>query len=140
MGVYLAKQIALGGIRILFIDKKDGELKMCIDYYALNKIKVKYNYPLPRIDDLLDWFNGVKYFSRIDLKSRYYQICIMNENVEKTIMRTMYGSYEFMAMPFGLCNTSSTFTTLMNSISHAKLNKFMIIYIDNILAYSKTIE
>jgi len=70
LGVYLTKQVALWGIGILFIDKKDGELKMCIDYYALNKMKVKYNYPLPCIDDILDWFNGAKYFSQIDPKSR----------------------------------------------------------------------
>jgi hypothetical protein len=115
-------------------------LKMCIDYYALNKIKIKYNNPLPRIDDLLNWFNGAKYFSQIDLKSGYYQICIVNEDVEKTTMRNIYGSYEFMVMPFGLCNTALTFTTFMNSIFHEKLDKFMIIYIDDILVYSMTIE
>jgi len=77
---------------------------MCINYYALNKIMIKINYPLPCIDDLLDRLNGAKYFSLIDFKLGYYQIHIMNEDVEKTTMRTKYGSYEFLVMPFGLCN------------------------------------
>jgi hypothetical protein len=75
------------------MDKKDGKLKMCIDYHALNKIMIKNNYPLPHIDNLLYQFNGAKYFNRIDFKSGYYQICIMDEDVKKMAMRTWYGSY-----------------------------------------------
>ncbi len=137
----MAKQVTLQGNGILVIDKKDGKSRMCIDYYALNKIIIiKYNYLLHRIDVLLDRFNGAKYFNEIKFKSRSYQFCIMDEDVEKIAMKTRYGSYEFMVMPFGLYNTSSTFTTLMNFIFHEKLDKFMIIYIDDILMYSMTIE
>ncbi len=124
----------------MFIDKKDGKLKMCIDYCALNNITIKNNYPLPHIDDHMDCFNGEKYFSQIDLKLGYYQIGIVNEDVEKTTMKTKYGFYEFLVMPFGLCNTLSMFTTFMNFIFHEKLNKFVIIYIADILVYSKIVE
>ncbi len=93
---------------------------------------------MPYIDDILDWLNGAKYFNQIDLKLRYYQIHIMGEDVEKMAMRTRYGLHEFLVMPFRSCNVSSMFTTLMNFIFHEKLDKFMIIYNDDILVYSKT--
>jgi len=126
------------GSLVLFVDKKDEKLQMCIDYHALNKITTKNNYPLPQIYNLFDHLNGDSYFSQIDAKSGYYQICVEDVDVEKTTMRTKYGFYEFLVMSFGLCITSSTFTTLMNSIFH--LDKFVIIYIDDILLYSKFVE
>jgi hypothetical protein len=119
------------------VDKKDDKLRMYIDYHALNKIMINNNYLLPHIDNMLDQFNGSKYFSRIDFKFKTYQIRITNEDVEKTTMRTKYGSCEFLMVPFGLCNAPLMFTTLMDSIFHEKLNKFVIIYIDDILVYSK---
>jgi hypothetical protein len=128
------------GPPVLFVDKKYGKLHMCIDYRALNKVNIKNNYPLPRIDDLFDRLSGAKYFSRIDLKSGYYQIRIANEDVEKTVCRTRYGSYEFLVMSFGLCNAPSTFTTLMNTVFQEEIDDFVIIYIDDILVYSKTAE
>jgi hypothetical protein len=88
---------------------------------------------LPCIDDILDQLNGANYFIRIDCKSRYYQICIGDEDVENMAMKTMYGLYEFLVMPFELCNLSSMFMTFMNSIFHERLDEFMIIYIDDIL-------
>jgi hypothetical protein len=106
----------------------------------LNKVTIKNNYPLPRIDDLFDRLAGAKYFSRIDLKSGYYQIRIANEDVEKTVCHTRHGSYEFLVMSFGLCNAPSTFTTLMNTIFREETDNFVIIYIDDILVYSKTAE
>jgi hypothetical protein len=101
---------------------------------------MKNNYPLSNIDNLLDQLNGAKYFSQIDLKLGYYQIRITDENVEKMVMRTRYCSYEFLVTPFRLCNILSMFTTLMNSNFHEKLDEFMIIYIDDILVYSKIVE
>jgi len=120
------------------VDKKDGKLHVCIDYRALNKITIKNNYPLPRIDDLFDHLNGLSYFSRIDLKLNYYQIHVEEVDVEKMAMRTRYNFYEFLVLPFGLCNVLPTFTALMNSIFHEKLNEFVIIYINAILVSSKS--
>jgi hypothetical protein len=113
---------------------------MCIDYRALNKITVKNNYPLPRLDDLLDRLIGAKVFSWIDLKSGYYQIRIAEEDIEKTACRTRYGSYEFVVMPFGLCNAPATFTTLMNSMFHHESDDFMVVNIDDILVFSTSKE
>jgi len=103
----------------------------------LNKITIQNNYTLLPIDDLLDWLNGVQYFSQIDLKFGYYEIHITDKDVEKSAMRTKYSSYEFLVMPLGLCNAMSMFTTLMNSIFHKKMDEFMIIYIDDTLMYFK---
>jgi hypothetical protein len=122
------------------MDKKDGKLCMCINYHALNKITIKNNYPLPRINNLFDRLNGASYFRCINLKLRYYEIHVQDADVEKMAMRTKYGFYEFLVMSFGLCNALSTFTTLMNLIFHEKLNEFIIIYMDDILVYSKSME
>jgi hypothetical protein len=113
---------------------------MCIDYKALNEVTIKNNYLLPWIDYISDRLAEAKYFNRIDLKSRYYQIRIANKDVKKTACRTRYGSYEFLVMPFGLCNTPSTFTTFMNTIFREEIDDFVIVYIDDILVYSKTAE
>jgi len=104
------------GALVFFVHKKDGTLKMCVDYRALNKATVKNWYPLPRIDDLFDRLSGAKVFSRIDLRSGYYQIWIAEGDKEKIAYRTRYGSYEFMVMPFGLTNALTTFCTLRNDI------------------------
>jgi hypothetical protein len=106
---------------------------MCIDFHALNKIMtIKNNYPLPRIDDLFDCLNEACYFSWMDLKLGYYQICIVYADVEKMVMKTRYEFYEFLVMLFGLCNSPST--TFMNFIFH-KLDELIIIYFDDILVY-----
>ena len=101
---------------------------------------MKNSYPLPRIDDLFDRLAGAKYFSRIDLRLGYHQIRIAQGDEEKTARRTGYGSFEFLVLAFGLCNAPATFTTLMNNIFHEYLDDFVIIYIDDILVYSKTAE
>ncbi len=123
------------GAPILFVHKKDGMLKMCVDYKALNKATMKNRYPLPRIDDLFDCLSGAKVFSRIDLRSRYYQIRIAEGDEEKIACCTRYGPYEFMVMPFGLTNAPATFCTLMNDIFREWLDDFVVVSIDDILIY-----
>jgi hypothetical protein len=128
------------GALVLFVHKKDGTLRMCVDYRALNKVTVKNRYPLLRIDDLFDRLSGAKVFSRIDLHSRCYQIRIAQGDEEKTACHTRYGSYEFSVMPFGLTNAPATFCTLMNDIFREWLDDFVAIYIDDILVYSNSME
>jgi len=113
---------------------------MCVDYRALNKVTVKNWYPLLRIDDLFDRLSGAKVFSRIDIRSGYYQIKIAEGDEEKTTCRTRYGSHEFLVMPFGLTNAPATFCTLMNDIFRKWLDDFVVVYIDNILIYSSSME
>ena len=101
---YIRQSKSPYGAPVLFVDKKDGELRLCVDYRALNKVTVKNSYPLPQIDDLFDRLAGAKYFSRIDLRSGYHQIRTRKGDEEKTACQTRYGSFEFLVMPFGLCN------------------------------------
>ncbi len=128
------------GAPVFFVHKKDGTLKMCVDYRALNKVTVKNRYPLPQIDDLFDRLSGAKMFSRIDLCLGYYQIQIIEGDEEKIVCCTRYGSYEFMVMPFRLTNAPTTFYTLMNDIFQEWLDDFVVVYIDDILVYSNSME
>jgi hypothetical protein len=128
------------GAPLLFVHKKDGTLRMCVDYRALNKVTMKNRYPLPRIDDLFDRLSGAKVFSRIDLRSGYYQIRITKGDEEKIACRTRYGSYEFLVMPFGLTNAPATFCTLMNDIFREWFDDFVVVYIDDILVYNNSME
>ncbi|XP_024990677.1 uncharacterized protein LOC112524966 [Cynara cardunculus var. scolymus] len=123
---------------ILFVKKKDGTFRMCIDYRELNKLTIKNRYPLPRIDDLFDQLQGACYFSKIDFCSRYHQLRVHEEDVSKTAFRTRYGHYEFLVMPFGLTNTPMVFMDLMNRICRPYLDKFVIVFIDDILIYSRS--
>ncbi|GBG65833.1 hypothetical protein CBR_g53805 [Chara braunii] len=128
------------GSPVLFVPKKGGSLRMCIDYRGLNAITVKNAEPLPRIDDLLDRVQGCKYYNKIDLKSGYHQIAIRPEDQHKTAFQTRYGLYEFVVMPFGLCNALGTFHHAMNRIFHYYLDKFVVVYLDDILVFSKSVE
>jgi len=128
------------GAPVFFIHKKDGMLRMCVDYKTFNKATVKNRYLLPRIHDLFDRLSGAKVFSRIDLCSGYYQIQIVQGDEEKTACRTRYGSYEFMVMPFGLTYAPATFCTLMNDIFRKWPDDFVVIYINDILIYSGFLE
>ena len=126
------------GTPILFAKKKDRTLRICIDYRQLNKVTIKNKYPLPRINDLFDQVGESKVFSKLDLRSGYHQIQIKNEDINKTTFRTRYGHYEFVVIPFGLKNPLTTFMCLMNGIINKYLDQFVLIFIDDILIYSKT--
>ena len=128
------------GAPILFVKKKGGALRMCVDYRALNRVTIKNRAPLPRIDDLLERLNGAKYFTCLDLRSGYNQVRIHEEDVPKTAFRTRYGHYEFKVLPFGLCNAPATFQTLMNHVFRDVLDEYVLVYLDDIMIYSKTPE
>ncbi|GJX43128.1 putative reverse transcriptase domain-containing protein [Tanacetum coccineum] len=124
------------GAPILFVKKKDGSFRMCIDYHELNKLTVKNRYPLPRIDDLFDQLQGSSIYLKIDLRSSYHQLRVREEDITKTAFRTRYGHYEFQVMPFGLNNAPAVFMDLMNRMCNPYLDKFVIVFIDDILIYS----
>ncbi|GKB36792.1 putative reverse transcriptase domain-containing protein [Tanacetum coccineum] len=131
---------SLWGAPVLFVKKKDGATRMCIDYRELNKLTIKNRYPLPRIDNLFDQLQGACYFYKIDLRSGYHQLKVQEEDIPKTAFRTRYGHFEFTVIPFGLTNAPTIFMDLMNRVCKPYLDKFVIVFIDDILIYSKSKE
>ena len=122
----------------MVVKKEDGSFRRCVDYHELNKLAVKNRYPLPRIDDLFDQMQGSRFFSKIDLRSGYQQLRVYEEDISKTAFRTRYGHYEFLVLSFGLTKTPAMFVDLMNKIFQDYLDKFVIVFIDDVLVYSQS--
>ncbi|GKA10733.1 putative nucleotidyltransferase, ribonuclease H [Tanacetum coccineum] len=135
---FIRPSLSPWGVPVWFVKKKDGSFRMCIDYRELNKLTVKNRYPLPRIDDLFDQLQGSQFFSKINLRSGYHQLRVHEDDIPKTAFRTRYGHFEFTVMPFGLTNAPAVFMDLMNRVCMPYLDKFVIVFIDDILIYPET--
>jgi hypothetical protein len=129
---YILPSSSPWGCPALFVKKKDGSLRLCVDYQPLNAVTIKNKYPLPRIDVLFDQLAGAKVFSKIDLRSRYHQIKIRPCDIPKTAFSTRYDLYEYLVMSFGLTNAPAYFMYLMNSVFMTELDKFVVVFIDDI--------
>ena len=127
------------GAPVLFQKKHDASLRMCVDYRALNKVTIKNKYPIPLVAELFDRLLKASYFTKLDLRSGYWQVWIVVGDEGKTTCVTRYGSYEFLVMPFGLNNAPSTFCNLMNDVLFDYLDAFVVVYLDDIVVYCQTL-
>jgi hypothetical protein len=137
---YIRPSSSPWGCPTLFVVKKDKELRLCVDYRPLNAITIKNKYPIPNIDILFDQLAGAQVLSKVDLRSRYHQIKIHGEDIPKTAFSMRYGLYEYLVMSFGLTNAPAHFMYLMNSVFMPELDKFVMVFIDDILVYLENLE
>jgi hypothetical protein len=137
---FILPSISPWGYSALFVEKKDKELRLCVDYRPLNAVTIKNKCPLPHIDILFDQLAGAQVFSKIDLRSGYHQIKIRVEDTHKTTFTTRYGLFEYLVMSFGLTNALAHFMYLMNVVFMPELDKFVVVFIDDILIYSRSME
>ena len=137
---FIRPSVSHWGAPVLFVKKNDGSMRLCIDYRELNKVTVRNKYPLPRIDYLFDQLQGACVFSKIELRPRYHQLRVRGEEVPKTAFRTKYGHYEFLVMLFSFTNAPTTFMDLMNKVFKPYLDQFVVVFIYDILVYSRSGE
>ena len=137
---FIKPSTSLWGTLILFAKKKDKTLRLCIDYQQLNRVTIKNRYPLLRINDLLDQLRGARVYSKIDLRTGYYQLRVKEADIPKTTFRMQYGHFEFTVRPFRLTNSPTTFMDLMQRIFQLYLDQFVVVFVDDILIYSKSEE
>jgi len=137
---FIRPSVSPWGALVLLVKKKYGSMRLCVDYRQLNKVTIKNRYPLPRIDDLMDQLVGAEVFSKIDLRSEYHHIRVKAKDISKTAFRTRYVHYEYSVMPFGVSNAPGVFMEYMNRIFHPFLDRFVVVFIDDILVYLKSEE